>query len=57
MKDVKEDAPQDVAQDLASGARAVCTSPRRHHRSRCLRRYAEMGIQEGRSVAFGSGSR
>jgi len=54
---VAEDVPQDVAQDMAFGPRRRApSSPRRHRRRRrlCAAR-AEMGVQLGSSVAFGSG--
>ena len=58
--EISEDAPRDVAQDLAFGARAAralfSSSPCHHHRRRhiCAAR-AEMGAQLGNSVVFGSG--
>ena len=57
VQDVTENAPQDVAQDLAFGARAARTllaTPPPPPRRLCAAR-AEMGAQLGSSVAFGSG--
>ena len=53
-----EDAPNDVAQDLAFGdraARALLATPPPPPPSLCSSRLAEMGLQLRSSVAFGSG--